>query len=109
MFEPGVHIDHTSLAHRVFLRSDSHLRLTADQVINFVLTVRILRIRCSGGQNIDSGAHGGNAKEFEVGAATPKSFRRQLIERKNFRLPDAPPHPPLKKISWYLWAKFSFF
>src|SRR5260370_4082911 len=102
MFEPGVHIDHTSLAHRVFLRSDSHLRLTADQVINFVLTVRILRIRRSGGQNIDSGAHGGNPEEVVEGAATPQSFFQQLIGPKKLSLPDAHPTPSLKKKSVYI-------
>ncbi|HEX4785838.1 MAG TPA: hypothetical protein VH350_15970 [Candidatus Sulfotelmatobacter sp.] len=41
-------------------------RFSAEHVIHFIFMVRTLRVGGSCGQNVESGAHGGNAEEFAV-------------------------------------------
>jgi hypothetical protein len=72
------------LALRSLARNDSQWEQEARCQI--LLVVRLLRIGSSGGEDIDSCAHGGHAEEFEVGASGLKPFRQQCVERKDFGL-----------------------
>ena len=52
--------------HLGIVGSDLHVGTSSDDVIHLVLAVRLLGIGPAFRQNINAGAHSGDAKEFEV-------------------------------------------
>ena len=53
----------------LFFSIDAHAGASADDVVEFVLVVGLLRIGCVFRQRVEAGTHGGNAEEFDVSFA----------------------------------------
>ena len=78
----GLYVDNAARSYRVVLRSDSDFRLSADDVVHFVLRVRALPVLGSSRERVDPAAHGGDAQKFVVRriVSTPLGRKRICLE-----------------------------
>jgi hypothetical protein len=61
-------------------RADLHASAAAHDIVKLVFAVRLLRISCAGGENVDTGAHRGNTKKFEVEFGFSGAIAIQVVD-----------------------------
>jgi hypothetical protein len=59
-------------------RADANRSAAVEHVVNLVFYMRLLRIDAAGGERVDAEAHGGNAEEFEIGAANAPALGEEF-------------------------------
>jgi len=67
-------------AHLGVVGTDLHVATSSDDVVHLVLAVRLLGIGATFWQNIDAGAHGGNAEKFEVEFVFFRALAREIVD-----------------------------
>jgi hypothetical protein len=60
--------------------SDLHVGTSSDDVVHLVFAVRFLGITPAFRQNVDAGANGGDAEEFEVEFVFSRSLAGEIVD-----------------------------